>query len=240
MTFSEATAGALSLLTTPSSRDRQRRVGPSDLGDACQRCLAEKMLGTYQDTREGTPLAPLIGTAFHHLVDALVQTHRPEGVLTESMVEVGEAGAYGVVKGTMDWFDTCRGHGIDWKVVSKKRVRGMARAFDRYGEWWDARNATSNEGATLTKYLLQVSMYGFGMSNMGFEVRSLSLVLIPRDASVDVLPEAATEIEVPFRPDVAQRVLDRAGAIYEWASSHPDGLTALPSDPYCYHCRLNR
>ena len=198
------------------------------------------MLGLYKDDREGTPLAPLIGTAFHGLVEQLAKVHQPEGVLTESMLEVGRAGDYGMIRGTMDWFDTRRGHGIDWKVVSKKRIRGMSRAFDRHGEWWDARNATSNEGSTLTKYLLQLSLYGLGMSNAGFEVRDLSLVLIPRDATADVLPDAAVEIQVPYRQDVAERVLARAGAIYEWAASHPEELTALPSDPYCFHCRANR
>lgn len=245
MSFSAATATALSTLTHRTRRDRQRRVGPSELGDPCQRCLAEKLIGAHEDERQGTPLAPFLGTAFHAYADSLSHAYeegdRGNGlVLTECLVEVGEAGGYGTVTGSMDRFDVREGHGIDWKILSKRRIRDMSRAFDPNGEWWDFSQATSNAASTLTKYLLQLTLYGRGMERAGYEVNRLSLVMLPRDATIDTIEDAATELEIEYRPDVAERVLARAGAIFEWASQNPERVDLLPSDPYCYYCKYNR
>ena len=60
---SEAAGRALQIVGAPTDRDRQRHVGPSELGEVCERCLADKIRGTYEDKRAGTPLAPLLGTA---------------------------------------------------------------------------------------------------------------------------------------------------------------------------------
>lgn len=55
----------IEVLSRPSERDKQRRIGPSELGDLCERCLAEKMLGTHEDDDRGTPFAPMLGTALY-------------------------------------------------------------------------------------------------------------------------------------------------------------------------------
>lgn len=69
-------------LSRPSARDRQRKVGPSELGDLCERCLAEKLLGVHDEERSHA-LAPMIGTAFHAYLESIVDL---EGYLKETRV----------------------------------------------------------------------------------------------------------------------------------------------------------
>lgn len=78
-------------LTKPSERDKQRKVGPSELGDMCERCLAEKLLGVHQEEKT-YPLAPMIGTAFHLYLENTIGL---EGYLKETKVTVGEIEGYG-------------------------------------------------------------------------------------------------------------------------------------------------
>ena len=95
------------------------------IGEVCERCLADKIRGTYEDKRAGTPLAPLLGTAFHLLAQQRL-SNSPEGraglVLVEKRVDVAQIDGYGPIRGTVDLFDTeCR-EVIDWKVLSKARI----------------------------------------------------------------------------------------------------------------------
>ena len=101
-------------LSKPSARDRQCKVGPSELGDLCERCLAEKLLGIHEED-SNHPLAPMIGTAFHPYLENVSGF---EGYLKETKVTVGTIDGYGDISGTCDGFDTTTGHVVDYKVLS--------------------------------------------------------------------------------------------------------------------------
>ena len=223
-------------LTKPSERDKQRKVGPSELGDLCERCLAEKLLGVHQDEKTH-PLAPMIGTAFHLYLENVVGL---KDYLKETRVTVGTIGGYGDISGTCDGFDISTGHVVDYKVLSKKKIKAFSSAtfFDehRNPEFF---SDSLTEGQ-LKKYFYQMMLYGLGMENAGYEVNYASLVLFPRDCTVESIMLASHELCFKYNRQAALDVLERANQIFQWANKNWDHLEDLDSHPGCYYCAFKR
>lgn len=223
-------------LTKPSERDKQRRVGPSELGDLCERCLAEKLLGVHQEEKN-YPLAPMIGTAFHLYLENTIGL---EGYLKETKVTVGEVEGYGAIRGTADGFDTATGHVVDYKVLSKKKIKAFSSATffdeDRNPEFY----SDSLIEGQLKKYYYQMQLYGLGMENAGYEVNHTSLILFPRDCTVESVMSASHELCFKYNRDAALNVLERANQIFKWADENRDHLENLDSHPGCYYCAFKR
>lgn len=223
-------------LTKPSERDKQRRVGPSELGDLCERCLAEKLLGVHQEEKS-YPLAPMIGTAFHLYLENTIGL---EGYLKETKVTVGEIEGYGAIRGTADGFDTATGHVVDYKVLSKKKIKAFSSAtfFDE-GHNPEFYSDSLTEGQ-LKKYYYQMQLYGLGMENAGYEVNHTSLILFPRDCTVESVMSASHELCFKYNREAALNVLERANQIFKWATDNWDNLEELGSHPGCYYCAFKR
>lgn len=223
-------------LTKPSERDKQRRVGPSELGDLCERCLAEKLLGVHQEEKN-YPLAPMIGTAFHLYLENTIGL---EGYLKETKVTVGEIEGYGAIRGTADGFDTATGHVVDYKVLSKKKIKAFSSAtfFDE-GHNPEFYSDSLTEGQ-LKKYYYQMQLYGLGMENAGYEVNHTSLILFPRDCTVESVMSASHELCFKYNREAALNVLERANQIFKWATDNRDNLEELNSHPGCYYCTFKR
>lgn len=223
-------------LSKPSPRDKQRKVGPSELGDLCERCLAEKLLGTHED-ENNHPLAPIIGTAFHLYLENVVGL---KGYLKETKVTVGTIDGYGDIRGTCDGFDTTTGHVVDYKVLSKKKIKAFSSAtfFNEHREpefYSDSRTELQ-----LKKYYYQMMLYGLGMENAGYETNYCSLVLFPRDCTIESVPEASHELCFKYDRAAALAVLERANQIFQWANENRDHIGELDSHPGCYYCAFKR
>lgn len=223
-------------LTKPSERDKQRKVGPSELGDLCERCLAEKLLGVHQEEKT-YPLAPMIGTAFHLYLENVIGL---KDYLKETKVTVGTIEGYGDIRGTADGFDVSTGHVVDYKVLSKKKIKAFSSAtfFD------DNRNpefySDSLTEGQLKKYYYQMQLYGLGMENAGYEVNHTSLVLFPRDCTVESVMAASHELCFKYNRKAALAVLERANQIFKWAINNWNILEELDSHPGCYYCAFKR
>lgn len=223
-------------LTKPSERDKQRKVGPSELGDLCERCLAEKLLGVHKEEKTH-PLAPMIGTAFHLYLENTIGL---EGYLKETKVTVGTIEGYGDIRGTADGFDTVTGHVVDYKVLSKKKIKAFSSAtfFDEdYNPEFYSDSLTEGQ---LKKYYYQMQLYGLGMENAGYEVNHTSLILFPRDCTVESVMSASHELCFKYNRDAALAVLERANQIFKWAINNWDRLEELDSHPGCYYCTFKR
>lgn len=223
-------------LTKPSERDKQRKVGPSELGDLCERCLAEKLLGVHKEEKTH-PLAPMIGTAFHLYLENTIGL---EGYLKETKVTVGTIEEYGDIRGTADGFDTATGHVVDYKVLSKKKIKAFSSAtfFDEdYNPEFYSDSLTEGQ---LKKYYYQMQLYGLGMENAGYEVNHTSLILFPRDCTVESVMSASHELCFKYNRDAALNVLERAKQIFKWANENQDNLGELDSHPGCYYCAFKR
>lgn len=223
-------------LSKPSARDRQRKVGPSELGDLCERCLAEKLLGVHNEERSH-PLAPMIGTAFHAYLENVVDLR---GYLKETRVEVGQIKGYGTISGTADGFDTTTGCVVDYKVLSKKKIKKFSSSTffdDDHSPEFFADSITEGQ---LKKYYYQMMLYGLGMENAGYTVRHAALIMFPRDCTVESVNEASHELCFKYNRDAALAVLNRAQHIFDWANDNKDQLDELESYEGCYYCAFKR
>lgn len=101
------------LLIKKSERDKQRNVGPSEIG-GCKRKVWHRIQHTPQTNLDTLRLAATLGTAIHKWIeDSLRDDPR---YLLESRVERG-----GIV-GHVDCFDLERSMVIDWKTIKLSGV----------------------------------------------------------------------------------------------------------------------
>ena len=239
---SEATGRALEIVGAPTDRDRQRHVGPSELGEVCDRCLADKIRGTYEDKRAGAPLAPLLGTAFHLLAQGRL-SNSPEGraglILVEKRVDVAQVDGYGPIRGTVDLFDIERREVIDWKVLSKARMAGVSSVVHNRLDGSVLMDRDKIIWETAWKYYAQMMLYGYALERDGYEVERASLLMIPRDASTDVLPGCARVLVFQYRRAVAEAVLGRFSELVVRVRSEEAGVSSgeYESSPGCYRCK---
>lgn len=242
---SEATGRALEIVGAPTDRDRQRHVGPSELGEVCERCLADKIRGTYEDKRAGTPLAPLLGTAFHLLAQKRL-SGSPEGraglILVEKRVDVAMVDGYGPIRGTVDLFDIERREVVDWKVLSKARMAGISAVVHNRLDGSVLMDRDKIIWETAWKYYAQMMLYGYALERDGYEVERASLLMIPRDASTDVLPGAARTLVFQYRRAVAEAVLGRFSELVARVRNEEKEAAGVSSEGYesspgCYRCK---
>ena len=242
LTSIEATDRARDLLTARSERDKQRRVGPSGLGKCCDLCLGEDLMGIQRPgENDKTPIAPLLGTAFHLLCEKRSRDmERESEVLVEQPVHVGDVGGYGPVKGTLDRFDIKAGEVMDWKLVSLKKLGAFQRLHRKaLRDGLDA--VVSDYGAAqFFQYYIQLCLYGKGMEDQDYDVKNVTLLLLPRDATVHVVESELTALSMPYDRDLAIYALGRAGLIYEKARKGNELITALDSAPECFYCSKYR
>lgn len=242
MTFTAAIDRARDLLTARSERDKQHRVGPSGLGKCCDLCLAEDLLGIKRPgENDKTPIAPLLGTAFHLLCEKRSRDlEREAEVLVEQPVHVGDVGGYGPIKGTLDRFDVEAGEVMDWKLVSLKKRDVFMRLYRKSQR--DGFDAIIEDygAAQILQYYIQLCLYGKGMEDQGYDVNSVTLLLLPRDATIHVVESELTALRMPFDRDLAIYALGRAGLIYKKAKESDNLITDLDCAPECFYCSKYR
>jgi hypothetical protein len=205
----------------PDSRSQQVKIGPSGIGDACDKCVAETMALMLPDVQHiPTPggLKAFFGTGLHLLMEERVQEFAMSQktglkILAESKFDVGEIPGYGMIRGTTDClYETTV---FDWKTsdrpkIAKYRLKGVPK-----------------------NYSYQAQMYGLGASLAGHKVEWCSLVFFPRDSN-DV--RDIWQYVEPFNPALAHRALARATRI--WDEFVTQGrIDELDSDLDCWRCK---
>lgn len=193
------------------------------------------------DENEKTPIAPLLGTAFHLLCEKRSRDMEREAeVLVEQPVHVGDVGGYGPIKGTLDRFDIEAGEVMDWKLVSLKKRDAFKRLYRKsQRDGFDA--IVEDYGAAqFLQYYIQLCLYGKGMEDLGYDVGTITLLLLPRDATVHVIESELTALSMPYDRDLAIYALGRAGLIYEKARKSNELITTLDSAPECFYCSKYR
>ena len=190
---------------------------------------------------EKTPIAPLLGTAFHLLCEKRSRDMEREAeVLVEQSVHVGDVEGYGPIKGTLDRFDIEAGEVMDWKLVSLKKrdtFKRLYRESQRNG--FDA--IVEDYGAAqFLQYYIQLCLYGKGLEDQRYNVNNVTLLLLPRDTTVHVVESELTALSMPYDRDLAIYALGRAGLIYKRAKESDDLITALDSAPECFYCSKYR
>ena len=182
-------------------RSQQVRIGPSEIGTTCNACLVCKLAGAPKAAESAW--LPWVGTCVHSGLEA-VFADQP-GYLVEQEVTVGQIGGEDIT-GHADLFNVGRGEVIDWKIVGKSTLDAVRR-----------------KGIAGAKpvYEVQRHLYGVGFAALGYEVRTVSVVLLPRNhPSMD----ACVVDSAPFDPAVAEAALARANNAHAYLAEH--GLSA--------------
>ena len=141
------------------ARSKQTAIGVSSLGD-CRRKVWHMSRG---DKKSNTTLQlpAIMGTAIHHAIEAAILSqyedrdpkHRP---MLEHRVEIE-----GLPPATIDFYDPLEGEVVDWKTITLKNVDWFVSQQKRW----------------------QVQTYAYLLTQAGYEVRTVTLVGIPRDGT---------------------------------------------------------
>jgi hypothetical protein len=175
-------------------RHTQKLIGPSELGNPCDRCLAHRLGGTPQ--RPQAAWLPQIGTAVHEWAEMVLLRHEaaraklgmPGRFLLEHQVTVGQIRGEDIT-GCSDVFDTHTGTVVDWKVVGGTTLK-QAKAH-----------------GPSPGYQRQAHLYGKGWQDAGFHVTTVCVYYLPRNAVS--LSESYAWMD-PYSRQVAEVTLLRA------------------------------
>ena len=135
----------------------QIEIGPSSLG-GCRRRVYHDLKQTPVTNPSTESLAAILGTFIHSGVEEAIRREDPFGdnYLTEIEVKSGD------MKGHIDLYIKDEGLVVDWKTTKVKSLRYFPSEQQRW----------------------QVQVYGWLLSQNGYEVKEVSLVAIPRDGEM--------------------------------------------------------
>lgn len=196
-------------------RSLQTVIGPSEVGTACKRKLAYKLLGAPQPNAGTDPWASWVGTQVHEGMETvmmLANASEPDiRWITESRVEVTDD-----LVGSADLIDRKHLAVIDHKAVGKT-------TFD------DARRHGPSQ-----QYKVQANLYAYGLRRAGHDIRHTVIVYWPRTGF-------KTEPHVwsaPYDQDLAVKALtELAGLRQLVATAGYAALTVLPAvENHCTFC----
>lgn len=210
-----------------SPRSKQVAIGPSEVGEPCERQLSYKMLDWAVSNTSHDPIAAIIGTGFHLWMAERFEAKQAEiapGVTRyriEERVTVRAAlNPDASLTGSSDLFDRLLATNLDWKLVG-------VSSLDKY-----------RRGGPGDKYRIQAHLYGLGQENAGETVDRVAVVFVARhhELKVHVWSE-------PYDRSVAEAALARLDGIRErlvalGPEQNPENWTAIPvpEKPNCRFC----
>lgn len=144
-----------------SARSRQKRIGPSEMGDPCDRRIGYRVAEIPEVNDRFDPWAAIVGTAIHSWLDdaisAWVTAHHSTAWLTETPVTLN-----GFIKGRSDLFSVADSCVVDHKGAGPSVMRKVLKNGPPPG------------------YVVQVQLYGYGYEQLGHQVRKVALAFYPR------------------------------------------------------------
>ncbi|WP_159622704.1 hypothetical protein [Ruania rhizosphaerae] len=215
-----------SIMNAP--RSLQVEIGPSEIGNPCDHCLAAQLAGWSQNAELGW--LPFVGTAVHSALEVFFiehENHRNANhttgrrYLTEHKVLVGQVAGTDVW-GTCDLFDTVTGMTVDWKIVGITTLRAAKKR-------------------PKPEHRVQAHLYGRGWVNAGYRVEHVAIAHLPRN---EQSMTRAVWWHEPYDEQVAVDALDRATqfavnlqALATAGAEVRDGwITSLPRAEGCFDC----
>lgn len=166
-------------------RTLQRHIGPSQVGEKCDRQLAMTMMGA-DPVAFSDPLKAWVGTGVHlSMQNAVEEENASRRYLTEHPV------TYRGISGSVDFFDRLTGAMADWKSKELAKIRAAVKA-------------STDEG-----YAIQQQVYAAGLQEQGERVNSIHLVYIPVNGKLDDIYDDYIEVD----RSVADAAIDRLEAL---------------------------
>ena len=222
------------IIVRPSDRDKQVKVGASNMSQPCARHLAFDMLGINQE-KEVHPvygMKAVIGTAVHAYIENM---NRDPDVLVEVRVTLGEIPGYGTVKSTSDQFHVPTGTVGDLKTTETKKLPDIQAAWRGVHRGYEVDNFQSY---AVQSHINQMHLYGLGQENAGYDVNWLQITYVCRDGGS---PENHIWGSPPLRydRDHALKVWNRAVDLWKWLQDGND-VNTLEHTKGCFPCKLEK
>lgn len=217
------------LFLQESERDKQRKVGASQISDPCTRHLAHALVGTEQAPQKYW-MGGKIGTSIHAFLESAIATSSEPSfsdAVVEHKIVLGDVDGYGVVSSKPDLVLPSHNLLVDWKTTSRAKVKKIQNHVDGIKQ-----DAASDY--TVRKYLGQANLYAWGLNKSGTKIDDIALVFINRDGTYEndiyVLP-------VPYDEEFAVGLWDRLVSIWKGieAGAHPNEFEGHPE---CYKCSI--
>ena len=217
----------LDLLKTRSDRDKQRKVGASQIGNPCDYCLGHGLLGTPQAPNKWW-LGARLGSAIHLALEVEEEKHiqQPEnyrflalkGATIEEKIVLGEIAGYGVVSSKPDLVLVAENHLVDHKTSTKLKIKkykldGVPQA-----------------------YIGQTQLYAWGLNKSGVKIDRISLNFICRDGTTD---DDIWVTSFDYDEQVALDLWERLEGIYEYIMRDPGNIENLASHEDCFACNIS-
>lgn len=162
-----------------SARSQQKKVGPSEVG-GCARKLWYKLNDQEKTNPNTLSLASIMGTGIHSHLQQIFHEQDPwaERFILEGEFDFPEEN----IVGHVDMYDKENAEVIDWKTSTKAN---LGRYFPSRAQRW------------------QVQLYGLLVNRGGHDVKTVTLVGIPRDGDErDIVYHSE-----PFDPEVCKEAL---------------------------------
>lgn len=169
-----------------ASRSQQVDLGPSELGDLCERKMTYRMAGARPVNTRKDPWPAIVGTAIHEWLEKAVNKYQDVAGAKRWLTEVTVT-PNPLVTGHSDLYDTWTHTVIDWKTKGEKPMRDF-RA-----------NGPSPD------HIAQVNLYGLGQIRAGRKVERVAIVALPRSGWL----AGMTVWSAPYDPGIAQQALAR-------------------------------
>lgn len=222
----EATIG---LFLQESDRDKQRKVGASQISDPCTRHLAHALVQS-ESAPQKYWMGGKIGTAIHGFIESAIAVSDDvlfADAIVEQKIVLGDVPGYGLVSSKPDLVLPSNRLLIDWKTTSRTKIKKIQNYVDGLKD--DAASAY-----TVQKYLGQANLYAWGLNKSGTAIDDIALVFINRDGTYEndiyVLP---TKYDEPFAVGLWIRLENLWSEIDNGA--HPNDY---PGHPECYKCSI--
>jgi hypothetical protein len=202
-------------------RSSQFELGPSEIGDPCDRRMAYRLAGV-EACNFSDPWAAIVGTAMHAWLDEAFQkwltAHNSDEYSTETSLSINR-----FVQGHSDVYDRRTKTVIDWKgagptVMKKVKANGPSAG-----------------------YQIQTHIYGYGYEQKGWPVERVALVFLPRAGRLaDMYPWSApydrsVAIEALKRPHAVARKMVELDILKDGNAHRFQQIDATPSDS-CGFC----
>jgi hypothetical protein len=144
-----------------SARTLQKTIGPSEIGDPCDRRIGYRVAEVPEVNDRFDPWAAVVGTSIHSWLDdaikAWVVAHSSTDWVSETPVVLD-----GFIPGTSDLFNMVESCVIDHKGAGPSVMKKVLKDGPSAG------------------YVVQVQLYGYGYEQLGHEVKKVALAFYPR------------------------------------------------------------
>lgn len=200
------------------ARTLQVGLGPSELGEECERKLAYRIAGIQGKNIYMDPWKAIVGTAIHKWLEDAVNAYQDRYKLHEFVTEA-TVPIDPMIQGHSDLF--WRNCVWDYKSKGKDKLKH----FKLHGP--------------TDKEIDQIQLYGLGQQNLGRKVEYVGIIALPRDGWLEDIVVWADRYDDRYARSILQRPYNIAERLLE---SEPVDWERIPAQPsrLCGFCPFYR